>query len=120
MLVFVSCSLLLEKSSDRGPVSFFLRCNTLGNLLMLVRSGAARALGSCTRTVTTGVRVLLESSVARVLLSAAAPAAAEWSCSRDCLATRRENMLYPSCTYLVDLLLVSRSDSSFMGFSYRV
>ena len=42
----------------------------LGNLLTLVRSSAARAVRSSTTTPATGVRVLLESSVARVLLSA--------------------------------------------------
>ena len=65
----------LEQSNDRGPGSFFLRCNRLENLLMLVRSSAARAVRSSTRTATTGVRVLLESIVARVLLSVAASAA---------------------------------------------
>ena len=78
---------------------FFLPCNRLGNLLMLVRSSAARAVRSSTRTATTGVRVLLETSVARALLSVAA--ADECSCARDCLATRREKRLYPSRTYLV-------------------
>ena len=35
----------LKQSSDRGPVSFCLRCNRLGNLLiMLVRSRTARAV----------------------------------------------------------------------------
>ena len=39
----------LDQSSDRGPVSFFPRCNnTLGNLLMLVRSSGARGVGSST------------------------------------------------------------------------
>ena len=67
----------------------------LGNLLMLVRSSAARAVRSSTTTAATGVGVLLESSVARVLLSiAAAAAAAECSCVCDCLATRHENTLY--------------------------
>ena len=51
-----------------------------GNVLMLVRSSAARAVRRSTRTATTGVRVLLEQSVARVLLSVAA-AAADCSCS---------------------------------------
>ena len=70
---------------------------------MLVPSSAARAVRSSTRTATTGVRVLLESSVARVLLSvaaAAAAAAAECSCARDRMATRHENTLYPPRTYL--------------------
>ena len=35
---------------------------------MLLRSSAARALRSCTTAATTGVRVLLDSSVTRVLL----------------------------------------------------
>ena len=59
---------------------------------MLVRSSPARAVRSSTRTATTGVRVLLESSVARVLLSVAA--AAECLCARDCLATRHDNTLH--------------------------
>ena len=45
------------------------------------------------------VRGLLESSVARVLLSVAAAAAtaaaAECLCARECLTARRENTLYP-------------------------
>ena len=69
----------------------------LGNLLMLVRSSAARAVRSSTTTETTGVRLLLESSVARVLQSAAA----ERSYARDRLATRHENTPYPTRTYLV-------------------
>ena len=75
----------------------------LGNLLMLVRSSAARAVRSCTRITTTSVRVLLESSVvARVLPSVVvAAAAAECSCARDCLATIYENTVYPPRTYLV-------------------
>ena len=90
---------------------------------MFVRSSAARAVRSCTN-ITTGVRVLLESNiVARVLLSvavAAAAAAAESSCARDCLATIYENTEYPPCTYPVDLLHVSRCDSSFIGSLYQV
>ena len=71
----------------------------LGNLLiMLMRSSAARAVSSSTRTATTGVRVLLDSSVTQVLLSVAA---AECSCARDCLGSRHENTLYPPRTYLV-------------------
>ena len=43
----------------------------LGNpLFMLVRSSAARAVSSSTRIATTGVRMLVELSVTRVLLSA--------------------------------------------------
>ena len=68
------------------------------------------AVRSSTRTETTSVRELLESSVARVLPNAAAAAAAdvaasaaaECSCARDCLATRRENTLHPPRTYPVD------------------
>ena len=44
--------------------------------------------------------MLLESSVAGVLLSVAA-ALAECSCARECLATRHENALYPPGAYLV-------------------
>ena len=80
----------------------------VGNLLMLVRSSAARAVRSNTRTATPGVRVLLESSVARVLLSVAAAAATECSCARDCLATRNESTLYPPRTYLVDFFKLIR------------
>ena len=84
----------------------------LGNLLMLVRSSASRAVRSNTRTATTGIRVLLESSVARVLLSvataAAAAPAAECSCARVCFTTRHENTLYPPRTsYLVAFLRIS-------------
>ena len=63
---------------------------------MLVRSSGARAVRSSTRTTTTGVRVLLESSVARVLQSVAAAATtAEWSCARDCtLYPPRANLVY--------------------------
>ena len=43
---------------------------------MLVRPNPARAVRSSTRTATAGVRVLLESSVAQVLLNVAAAAAA--------------------------------------------
>ena len=73
----------LEQLSNRAPVSFFFAVQQamLGNLLMLVRWSAARAVRSCTRTATRVVRVLLESSVvARVLLSVA-PAAAAAECS---------------------------------------
>ena len=91
----------------------------LGILLMLVRSSTARAVCSSTTTATTGVRVLLQSSVARVLLSVAA--AAECSCARDCLATRHENTLYPRRTYLAVFFLVSGGDSSFYtGSLYHV
>ena len=73
----------LEQSSDRGPVSFCFAVQyaMLGNLLMLMRSSAARAVRNCTTTAATGVRVLLEPSDARVLLSIAA--AAECSCVCD-------------------------------------
>ena len=74
----------------------------LGNLLMLERS---RVVHSGTRTAATGGRVLLESCVARVLLSDAA--AAECSCARDCLTTRHENTLYPPRTYLVVFFSIS-------------
>ena len=74
-----------EQSSDCGPVSVFRGEIGLGNLLMLVGSSAARRVRSSTTTASTGVRVLLESSVARVLLSVAA--AAECSCARDSFAT---------------------------------
>ena len=47
---------------------------------MLVRSSPSRAVRSSKRTATAGVRLLLESSVARVLLNVAA-AAAECSCA---------------------------------------
>ena len=40
---------VLEQSSDRGPMFFFFLCNRLGNLLMLVRSSAARAVRSSTQ-----------------------------------------------------------------------
>ena len=50
----------------------------LGSLPMLVRSSASRAVRSSTTTATTGVRVLLASSVARVLLNVLA---AEYSCT---------------------------------------
>ena len=66
---------------------------------MLVRSSAARAVRSRTTVATTGVRVLLESSVARVLLSVVA-AAAECSCARDSMATTHDNTLYPPRIYL--------------------
>ena len=59
---------LLEQSNDRGLGSHFFRCNSIENLLRLVRSSAARAVRSSTKAATTGVRVLLELSVARVLL----------------------------------------------------
>ena len=63
----------LEQSNDCGPVSFLLRCShSLGNLLIMhMRWSAARTVRSSTRTSTIDVRVLLESSVARVLLSVA-------------------------------------------------
>ena len=61
-------------------MSFFaVQKAMLGNpdLLMLMRSSAARAVRSCRRTATTGVRVQLQSSVGLALLSVAAdPAAA--------------------------------------------
>ena len=69
----------LEQSSDCGLEPLFMRRYRLGNLLMLVRSSAARAVSISTRTATTGVRVLLESSVDRVQLGVAAAAAAECS-----------------------------------------
>ena len=86
----------------------------LGNLLiMLVLSSAARAVRSSTRTARIGVRVLLESSVARVLLRNVA--AAECSCVRNCLATRDENTLYSPRTYIpVRFVSVSWCDSSFI------
>ena len=65
----------LEQSNDRGPGSFCLRCIKHENLLMLPRSSAARAVRSSKKPATTGVRVVLESSVARVLLGVAASAA---------------------------------------------
>ena len=48
---------------------------------MFVCSSPARAVRSITRTATTDVRLLLESSLARVLLNVAAAAAAECSCA---------------------------------------
>ena len=67
----------LEQSSDRRSVHSCLRCNGFGNLIVLVRSSAVRVVvRSSTRTATTGVRSLLESSVARVLLGIVAAAAA--------------------------------------------
>ena len=71
---------------------------------MLVRSSAARAVRRSATTATTGVRVLLQSRVARVLLSvAAAAAAAECSCARHYMNTRHDNTLYPQHTYLAVL-----------------
>ena len=51
----------LEQSSDRGPVFFFFAVQSamLENLLMLVRSSAARAVRNSTTTAATGVGVLL-------------------------------------------------------------
>ena len=72
----------------------------LGNLLILVPSSAAQAVRSNTPTATTREQVLLESSVARVLLSVVA-SAAECSCARGRLATTHENTLYPPRTHQV-------------------
>ena len=102
MLVFVSCSLRL---SNRviivDTVSFFWGCNTLGKLIMLGPSSAARAVRSRTRTATRGVRVLLESSVALVLLGVAA-AAAECSCARVLVTVWPQDMR-TRCVHLVHI-----------------
>ena len=91
----------LEQSSDRGPVSFFLWCNRIGNLPGTYHARALECCSSSTQqyeTATTGARMLLESSVARVLLSVVVVAAADCS---GVLVTRWPQDMITRCIHHV-------------------